>query len=391
MVKKLVVLILSTCFNALLYAQNDNSVVVKDTTGKLGAGIKKLAGNLFNRYFNDSSAPEKPKFLFYPTIAFSPETSWEIGISALLLYYAKRDTTNRLSEIQSFNFYTLNKQYGAWFDHFIYTDKDNWFFLGKLRFQRFPLLYYGIGPGAKKEDELLVNSNYILIRERVLRKIVPNLFAGIELDYQKLYNVSIDKMGSNLPAPLGSAGTQNLGLGGGIVYDTRHNALNVRSGNFAEAALLNYSPSLGSDYSFRSFTFDGRLYRSVMKNQVFAAQLYGQFISGNPPFNQMALVGNESLMRGYYTGRYRDKNYIAAQAEYRFLPFGFSKRFGASAFIASGVVAPAYNKFSINNILPSGGVGLRYLIFPKKDIFLRFDIGYTKEGPAFYIFSGEAF
>ncbi len=391
MAKKIIMFTLSVCFTAFAFAQNDTTIVTKDTAVKFGNGIKKLAGNIFNRYFNDSTSPEKPKFLFYPTVAFSPETSWEIGISALLLYYAKRDTANRLSEIQSLSFYTLNKQYGAWFEHFIYTDKDKWFFLGRLRFQRFPLLYYGIGPNAEKENELLVNSNYILIRERLLRKIIPNLFAGFEFDYQKLYNGSIEQMGSTLPAPPGSAGTQNLGLGAGVVYDTRHNALNVRNGNFAEVAVLNYSPSMGSDYTFRSITFDGRLYRTVKKNQVFAAQLYGQFIGGNPPFNQMALVGNESLMRGYYTGRYRDKNYIAAQAEYRFLPFGFSKRIGASAFIATGVVSPALNKFSINNILPSGGLGVRYLIFPKKDIFLRFDVGFTREGPAFYIFSGEAF
>jgi len=30
-------------------------------------------------------------------------------------------------------------------------------------------------------------------------------------------------------------------------------------------------------------------------------------------------------MRGYYLGRYRDKNLLAGQIEYRILPFGFSK------------------------------------------------------------------
>jgi hypothetical protein len=391
MAKQLFPFTLLLCCSMMAFAQESPPVANSDSSSKPAKGIKKLTGSIINRYFNDSTSPEKPKFLVYPTVAFSPETSWEIGVSALLLYYAKRDTLNRLSEIQSLTFYTLNRQYGAWFDHFMYTDKDKWFFLGRLRFQRFPLLYYGIGPEAKKEDELLVNSNYILVRERVLRKIKPDLFAGIEFDYQKLYNGSIDQMGSSLPAPTGSAGTQNIGLGAGLVYDTRHNALNVRNGNFAEAAWLNYSPSLGSDFSFHSFTVDGRLYRTVKKNQVFAAQVYGHFISGNPPFNQLALVGNESLMRGYYTGRYRDKNYIAAQAEYRFLPFSFSKRLGASVFMAAGGVAPSINKFSLNHILPSGGAGLRYLIFPKKDIFIRFDVGFTKEGPAFYIFSGEAF
>jgi outer membrane protein assembly factor BamA len=225
----------------------------------------------------------------------------------------------------------------------------------------------------------------------VLRKILPDFFGGLELDYQKLYNVEIDKMSSSLPVPNGGTGTTNFGVGAGLVYDNRHNALNVRKGTFAELAFLNYSPGLGSDYKFHSITVDGRIYRTVKKNQVFAAQVYGQFISGNPPFNQLALMGGEGMMRGYYTGRYRDRKYLAAQAEYRFLPLSFSKRIGATVFLASGVVSPSMHAFSLKNVLPSGGVGLRYLAFPKKDIFLRFDVGFTREGPSFYIYSGEAF
>lgn len=385
-------LLISLLIVVQLSAQTDTAAIGKD--GKHDPGrVRKLFKRAFDVYLNDSSSPEKPKFLLYPTIAFSPETSWEVGVSALFLYYANRDTANRLSEIQTFNFFTLNKQYGAWFEHFLYTNQDEWFFLGKLRFQRFPLQYYGIGPGAKKEDEQLVNSNYILIRERVLRKIVPNFFGGLELDYQKLYNVSIESSGSSLPPPIGSNGTQNFGVGAGLVYDNRHNALNVRKGYFAEIALLNYSPRLGSEFKFQSITLDSRLYRSIGKNKVFAAQLFGQFISGNAPFNQLALLGGESLGRGYYYGRYRDKKYVAAQVEYRFLPFGFSKRLGGAIFLATGTLAPTVKAltFSPGNLLPSGGFGLRFLAFPKKDIFLRFDVGFTKEGPAFYIFSGEAF
>jgi len=383
--------LLSMLFVALLLNAQTDTATVASTAGKQPAFIKRLFRQAFDKYLNDSSSPDKPKVLLYPTIAFSPETSWEIGVSALLLYYAKRDTGNRLSEIQSFNFFTLNRQYGAWFEHFIYTDRDEWFFLGRLRFQRFPLLYYGIGPTAKKEDEQLVNSNYILIRERVLRKIVPNFFGGLELDFQKIYNVNIESSGSSLPPPAGSNGTQNFGMGAGLVYDNRHNALNVRKGYFAEFAMLRYSPRLGSDFKFQSITIDTRIYRNIRKGQVFAAQLYGQSVSGNVPFNQLALVGGEGLGRGYYLGRYRDKKYIAAQAEYRFLPFGFSKRLGGAVFVASGIVAPTVKDLSLGNLLPSGGFGLRFLAFPKKDIFLRFDVGFTKEGPAFYIFSGEAF
>jgi len=390
MFKYISVPLLVLFFTTGLLAQQDTTRIASDSIQQPGL-VKRVVKNVFNKYFNDSSSPEKAKLLIYPTIAFSPETSWEIGFSALLLYYARKDTFNRLSEIQTFSFITLNKQYGAWFDHFIYTDKDNWFFLGRLRFQRFPLQYFGIGPGTDKAEVQLVNSNYILIRERVLRKIKPNFFGGLELDFQKLYNVNIERGSSTLPLPIGSGGTQNFGIGAGLVYDDRHNALNVRQGNFAEAAVINYSPSLGSDYKFRSLSVDGRIFRTVRKNQVFAAQVFGQFLTGTVPFNQMALLGGEGIMRGFYTGRYRDKKYIAAQAEYRFLPLGFSKRIGATVFVSSGSVAPSIGAFSFKNIVPSGGVGLRYLAFPRKDIFLRFDVGFTKEGPAFYIYSGEAF
>ena len=390
---RLYLLLLLTIYGFTAAGQLDSSLSEKKVgdTQKRASFPKRLISKMFNNYFNDTASPEKPKLLVYPTIAFSPETSWEIGASVLYLFYAKRDTVNRLSEIQTFTFYTLEKQYGMWLDHFIYTNRENWFFLGRMRFQRFPLSYFGIGPDAKKEDKLTVNSDYILIRERVLRKIAPNLFTGIELDFQKIYNVKLERGSSLLPDPKGAEGTTNFGIGTGLVYDDRHNALNVRKGHFAELAYMNYSPSLGSDYKFNSVTIDGRIFRTVRKNQVLAAQVYGQFVSGDVPFNQLALLGNEGLMRGYYYGRYRDKKHIAAQVEYRFLPFSFSKRIGAAAFISTGTVAPSIMDFSVRNFLPTGGVGLRYLVFPKKDIFLRFDVGFTKEGPAFYIYTGEAF
>jgi hypothetical protein len=40
--------------------------------------------------------------------------------------------------------------------------------------------------------------------------------------------------------------------------------------------------------------------------------------------------------------------------------------------------------------LASGG-GLRFLLFPKKDIFSRLDFAVTREGTGIYIFIGEAF
>ena len=342
---------------------------------------------------SDTTSNGKPSFRIYPTLAYSPETSFEFGFSSLLLFQAKNDTLNRLSEIQAFTFITLEAQYGIWLDNAIYGHKDNWFVLGRTRFQRFPLLYYGIGPETTGNEPALIDANYILLRQRILRKIIPNLFVGPEVDYQQLYNTKFNQPEDHpeYELPSGTNGGRNLGLGAALVYDNRHNVLNVRKGLFGEISYLNYSKSLGSDHNFYGFNLDIRSSHPTSKRNVLAWQFLGNFFTGDVPFNQLALMGGEMIMRGYYSGRYRDKNMLAFQTEHRWLPFKFSKRIGGTVFAAAAVVAPQVSEFSWKHIRPSGGVGLRYLLFPKKDIFLRLDVGFTKEGPGFYLFTGEAF
>ena len=98
-------------------------------------------------------------------------------------------------------------------------------------------------------------------------------------------------------------------------------------------------------------------------------------------------------MRGYYTGRFRDNNQIATQAEFRFLPLplGFSNRIGAAMFGGVATVFPNFENLNLNKIAWSAGGGLRFLLFPKKDIYTRIDYALTKEGSGFYFFIGEAF
>jgi hypothetical protein len=347
-----------------------------------------------NKLINDTTDIREPQFLAYPTIAYAPETSWEFGISSLFVYYAKKDTTNRLSEINGFTFYTLEHQYGAWFDHALYTHKNNWSFIGRFRYQNFPLLYFGIGPNTPSEFEARVDAQQLNIKERALKKVSKNIFAGLEVDLQRLSSVKFIPNGQNVvDKPLGAEGSTNLGIGGGILYDERHNVLNVRDGSFAELALIHYNKHWGSNFSFTTILSDNRFYKSITKNNVLAAQLFGQFSINQPPFNQLSLLGGESLMRGYYTGRFRDRNQIASQVEYRFLPlpFNLTRRWGAAVFGGTGTVFNSFASLSTKDFVFTGGAGLRFLMFPKKDIFSRFDVAFTREGSGIYIFIGEAF
>ena len=347
----------------------------------------------FDQLLNDTLCdPAQPKLINYPTIAYSPETRWEFGVSSLYIYSAQNDMSNRLSELKAFTFYTLENQYGLWLDHAVYTDENLWFIYGKVRYQSFPLFYYGVGPDSPKEYTALIDGNYTLVKERFLRAVVPSLYVGLELDYQRLGNVSYANTAANFEAPeIGANGSTNLGLGLGVLYDNIHNAMNPREGVYSEWAFLNYSNVFGSDFNFTSYVTDNRVYRPMGKNGVLAAQVYGQFTAGEAPFNMLALMGGESLMRGYYLGRYRDQNLVAAQLEYRILPFSGSKKWGASAFLAAGQVYGTQNTFAWDAMLPTAGAGLRYLIFPEKDIYTRIDLAFTREGSGVYFFIGEAF
>lgn len=211
----------------------------------------------------------------------------------MYVYYANIDTSNRLSEINGFTFFTLENQYGLWFEHALYSPENKWFFLGKLRFQSFPLLYYGIGPDTPSDYLARVNANQIWIKERALRNIQRNLFIGLEMDFLRLSQVDFmpNKEQSSIDLPLGSEGSTNLGLGLGLVFDNRHNVLNTRKGMFSEIAVLRYNPFWKSDFHFTGIISDTRIYRPVGKNNVFAAQLYGQFNQGSVPFNQLATNG----------------------------------------------------------------------------------------------------
>jgi hypothetical protein len=363
---------------------------------------EKKQGKLFNyinRVIKDTVAEERSQFMMYPTLAYEPETSLEIGFSPLYVYFANNDKNNRLSEISGFTFFTLNNQYGGRFEHALYSNQDEWFFLGEILLQRFPLKYFGI---QSEVDEVpldataLVDAFQVNIKERVLRKIAKNFFIGIEADFRSLSKVDFKLENENTldDLPFGAQGTTNIGLGIGLVYDERHNVLNVRDGWFSEFGFIKFNPFMNSSVDYYNIVSDTRFFKSLGKRDVIAAQLLGQFnFGGDVPFNQLALMGGQNMMRGYFLGRFRDRKLIATQVEYRMLPLklGFTERWGATVFSSVGSVFDEFNNYDTTKLKFAVGGGLRFLLFQKKDIWARLDYAYTPDENGLYITIGEAF
>lgn len=355
--------------------------------------------NYINRVIKDTVSEERSQFMMYPTLAYEPETSLEIGFSPLYVYFANNDKNNRLSEISGFTFFTLNNQYGGRFEHAIYSDQDKWFFLGNILIQRFPLKYFGIQSELESvplEANAFVDAFQVNIKERVLRKIAENFFIGLEADFRSLSRVDFQpENGSTIEElPFGAQGTTNIGFGIGLVYDERHNVLNVRDGWFSEFGYIKFNPFMNSRVDYHNIVSDTRFFKSIGKRNVIAAQLLGQFnFGGDVPFNQLALMGGQNMMRGYFLGRFRDRKIIATQVEYRMLPLklGFTERLGATVFSSIGSVFDEFSNYNTSKIKFAVGGGFRFLLFQKKDIWARLDYAYTPDENGFYITIGEAF
>lgn len=331
--------------------------------------------------------PSDIGLLVYPTVAYAPETEWEFGLSTVYVYFANDDPRNRLSELSGFAFVTEAQQYGLWLEHTLYSDKNRWFFYGRAIAQSFPMQFFGVGPNASEDSTGTIEGNFVLVRERVLREVRDHLYVGLNLDLQHLSGARyVPAAGYAVAdAPLGASGGTNLGLGLGVIYDTRHNPMNVRHGTMLELGLLNY-PSWTSSYPMSSTYMDARAYFSTTHTQVLAFQVRGDFTFGDVPFNQMSQLGGAMIMRGVYTGRFRDRNALTAQVEYRFLPIWW--RLGAAFFASVGSVAPDTH---FNRWLWSVGGGPRFLLFPTKDIYMRIDLAFTEERWGSYFYIGEAF
>lgn len=103
----------------------------------------------------------------------------------------------------------------------------------------------------------------------------------------------------------------------------------------------------------------------------------------------MCLFGSKAALRGYPTGRYRDRASWAAQVELR---RRVSKRWGGTAFLGVGGIAPsASGLLGEGNVLPAAGIGVRYLPFKDNDVHLRLDVAAGKNDYGVYLGIGEAF
>jgi hypothetical protein len=347
---------------------------------------------------SDADSTYKNNILPSPSFTYAPETDVVIGLFALYQFkFKKSDRLTRPSHLTAYLSTSFNNQVTAGFEHNILVPtNDSYYFKGLLEFKIWPEMYYGIGPYTQEED--LIFSEYSIVRfeEQAYKNLVKKIFVGLQVKYFNYYNVSFtDTDGNEIAAPddlTGSDGGHYLGLGIGFLKDERNSILTPITDYYFEFSSHFYGENLGSSTSFSSFLLDGRKYLNFNSKGKHVLAFQGKVLltTGDVPFIEYAKLGGKYIMRGYVEGRYRDKQYIELQAEYRAKIIG---RFGGTLFAGTGNVMPNISEFDFGALKAAVGFGLRFNINRKDPANVRIDFGYgfEKDAKGVYITFGEAF
>lgn len=327
------------------------------------------------------------RFIGNPIIQNSPETGLKIGLAGNYLFKAGRDSATRSSNVYLQVAYTSKRQFILEPIWNIYTPKERYIFRGRAGYLNFTDQYWGIGPTSASFDKSDLSYQRIYLQAKLLRKIKGNWFAGAQFRYSNIYELNWN---NEVPQVEGNGGSVVAGIGPNIQADFRDNPFSPQKGWYADLYWAGFDKFAGGTHGFSELQADFRYYLPTKKPfQVLAFQAFGNFSNGIVPFRELPRLGSAFLMRGYFEGRFRDKNYLASQLEWRQPIYKFIH---ASAFVAVGEVAPEIDKFMLKTIKVTSGAGLRILLNKKEYVFVRVDLAFNNEGgTGFYIRINDAF
>jgi outer membrane protein assembly factor BamA len=338
------------------------------------------------------SSRNKLHVLVLPVIARSIETSWSFGsVGSFTFHIGRKDSLVRTSNFQALVLYSLKKQLITALNGTIYFPKEKIILSQQFSFSFFPDKFWGLGKLAPDSNEEAYNFKQAYIYLHGQRSLARHLYLGLLYEYQHLLKIAYQQGGLfDKQNVIGRRAYHISGLGLSLMYDTRNNAFAPDKGVLLQGSFNHFDRVVGSDFLYTNYIVDMRSYIKTFKRQVIAIQAYGFFNNGDVPLRSLASFGGANSMRGYYAGRYRDKNQLVLQTEYRIPIIG---RLGAVAFGGIGNVGKQVGELNFQALKYSYGGGMRFALSKSEKLNLRLDygIGRGRKAHGFYFQLGEAF
>jgi hypothetical protein len=314
-----------------------------------------------------------------PYVSYNRTYDFMFGAVPMLMYKVnKNDSISPASLSGAIGIYTTNKSwFTAVFSKF-YLKEDRWRVL--------------VGAGLGNMNSQFLQSapvnqfiNYqtgaTFFKLEVQRKIGEGLYLGGTYLYTEYNNEFEFETTTQEKVSLN-------GLGGVFVWDKRDDVYYPRTGHKMVFNYMSYPGFMGNDVVSNQINMQYNVYLPRRNNKdVWALRCYAGFGIGDVAFNNLLVVGGTDL-RGYSQGEYRGKQLVAAQTEYR---YNFKEKMGLVAFAGLGSIFESDIKANNGKILPSVGVGYRYLAFPKNKMNVGLDLAVGEGDWGVYFRIGESF
>lgn len=282
--------------------------------------------------------------------------------------------------------YTLRRQSMLDIEWTFFAPQERWSSRGRIFYMIFPDYYYGIGSQVTEDDCVSYDSRRLLSHFNLLRNLGGSLFTGLQLKYNFNSRVSYQPESPKHDyAELANGSSYSIGYV--LLKDKRNHLRTPTKGYYAYMDVAYGHNTLKG--SFAELNLDARYYYTFARRFTFATRFYQEFNFGNPSYFDMALMGGDRFVRGFYQGKYRDKHLSTLQAELRaplWWRIGGAVFAGVSDIYGQGASKPLRNPFF------NYGAGVRFLIDRKENTNVRIDYARGSHGNSgLYLSFGENF
>lgn len=339
----------------------------------------------------DTTVQKNIDWFAYPYVFLSPETNLAFGAGGIVYFYLSRDSLTKPSSVTPSFYYSINNQFDFTIFPEVYFARGKYYLYAYLSIGEYIDKFYGVGPATVEIPEPGYLYQNILVRGNFQWSVGSDVKLGAVMEY--LNREILDKQSNPFllsDTVRGSSGGKTVGVGAIATWDTRNHRFYPSGGYLFEVSALFVSRAFGGDFDYNRYKVDLRWYQKlgVTEDHVIGMQGYGSFVRGFPPFYDLSAMGGKMMMRGYYTGRFRDFDYASGQIEYR---TRILKRVGLVLFTAAGMVNDPKTVLRLKDLKYSYGIGFRYVFDVAEKIDIRADFGFGPGTSGVYVDIQQAF
>jgi len=336
-----------------------------------------------------------------PVAGYTLQTGFAGVLSSNFAFYTSEHSQANLSTVLTSITYSQYKQIIFPIQADIWTKGNKYNIITDWRYLKYPSLTYGLGGNTNSDSGYNIDYGYLRLHQAILKNIAHDLYLGLGYDLDYFWNIKEIDPPTGKTTDFERYGLSPKEVASGIslhfLFDSRRNPINPEKGNYAS---ITYRPNftfLGSDNNWQSLLFDLRKYINFPANthNVLAIWSYDWFTvgGGKPPYLLLPSTGWDAYSntaRGYIQGRFRSRNMLYLESEYR---FGLTTN-----GLLGGVVFANAQSFSEPNsghyqyITPGYGGGLRISLNKFSRTNLCIDYGWGIHGSGgFFVNLGEVF